>query len=268
LAERIASPTNPLTARVFVNRVWGQLIGRPLVNTPSNFGALGEPPTHPQLLDDLAVRFVRQGWSLKWLIREIVTSATYRQSSFASPDQHEHDPANHYLSHMHRKRLSVEAWRDTLLAASGQIDHSLGGPSIDPSDPGARRRTVYAFISRFELNPLLATFDFPDANVHASRRMRTTTPIQMLLALNHPFLLRQAESLTEVLPEGSVATDSDAALAQRVETLYRRLYARLPSAEELRLAETFVRGGSEDPRANWIEYAHALITANEMQFLD
>ncbi|HZT79912.1 MAG TPA: PSD1 and planctomycete cytochrome C domain-containing protein, partial [Gemmataceae bacterium] len=135
LAEAIASRDNPLTARVFVNRVWGQCFGRPLVGTASNFGALGERPTHPDLLDDLAVRFMDSGWSLKGLLREIVLSAAYRQASRADARTFAADPENRLLGRMSRRRLSVEEWRDAMLCATGRLESKVGGPSLDPQDP-------------------------------------------------------------------------------------------------------------------------------------
>src|SRR5262249_35906608 len=156
----IAGKDNPLTARVLVNRVWALNFGRPLVGTPSNFGALGERPTHPELLDDLAVRFMEAGWSLKWLQREIVLSAADRQGATASARQRAADPENRLLGRMNRRRLGVEAWRDALLSAAGRLDATVGGPSLDPQDPKERRRTVYSAVSRLELNRMLALFDF------------------------------------------------------------------------------------------------------------
>ena len=274
LARAIASRHNPLTARVFVNRVWGQLIGRPIVATPSNFGAQGEVPTHPERLDDLAARFMQQGWSVKWLVREIVSSATYQQSSTASQSAAARDPSNQWLSHMHRKRLSVEAWRDRILAASGQLDETLGGHSIDPGDPHCRRRTVYAEVSRFELNPLLVTFDFPDANVHAPRRTRTTTPLQALLLLNHPFITEQAVKCAAAATANCPTCTSGDLSATKiaVRTLYQQLYARDPSNGELALALQYL--ATDDPTDSqrntrqWSEFAQALIVTNETQFID
>jgi hypothetical protein len=195
LAEAITAPDNPLTARVLVNRVWALDFGRPLVGTPSNFGRMGQEPTHPELLDDLAVRFLRSGQSLKWLQREIVLSAAYRQSSRVDPARQAADPDNRLLGRRDRRRLDVESWRDAILTAAGRRDGAVGGPSIDPRDVEGRRRTVYSRISRLELNPLLALFDFPDPNAHSERRLQTTTPLQKLFVLNGPLLIRQADAL-------------------------------------------------------------------------
>jgi hypothetical protein len=266
LAEAIASPANPLTARVIVNRVWAQHFGRPLVGTPSNFGALGEPPTHPELLDDLAVRFMAAGWSLKWLQREIVLSAAYRQSSGPDARGRRADPDNRLLGRMSRRRLSVEAWRDALLVATGTLDRTVGGPSMNPQDPEERRRTVYIAVSRLEPNRMLALFDFPDANAHADRRLETTTPLQKLFVLNSPFMLAQAERLAKRL-RTEVPSEDEVSDRRRIDRAYRLLYGRPAAAEEVRLGLAFLRGGDDKP-ARWTQYAHVLLAANEMLFLD
>jgi hypothetical protein len=190
LAEAISSPENPLTARVIVNRIWGLYFGRPLAATASNLGAMGERPTHPELLDDLTLRFLEANWSVKWLTRQIVTSTAYRMSSAergtgsAEQKSTPHsalrtpqllDPENRLLSHTNRRRLTVEQWRDSILAGTARLDSAIGGKSIDPQQPTERRRTIYSRASRLELNKLLAMFDYPDPNVHADRRVETTT---------------------------------------------------------------------------------------------
>ena len=189
LADAIVVPANPLAARVYVNRVWAQLFGRGIVATPSNFGAMGEPPTHPDLLDDLAVRFLDEhegAGSTRWLVRVLVTSSTYRQSSTVTDEHRSIDPANELLGRMPRRRLPVEGWRDALLAVAGRLDDDLGGPSIDPGDPESSRRTVYSHVSRLDLDPMLARFDFPDPNAHAAARARTTTPAPEALRHEQP----------------------------------------------------------------------------------
>jgi len=263
LADAIADRNNPLTARVIVNRVWAMHFGRPLVGTPSNFGNLGERPTHPELLDDLAVRFMDAGWSLKWLQREIVLSATYRQSSAIDPHKQAADPANLLLWRMNRRRLGVEAWRDALLAVAGRLDPSLGGPSIEPQSPQQRRRTVYSYISRLDLDSMLAMFDFPDPNAHSARRAETTTPLQKLFVLNSPFMVRQAEALAEGLL--AVAGDD----AARIQVAYATAYGREPTSEEARLGLDFLHGcGENDDQSRWTQYAQVLLASNEMLMLD
>ncbi|MEE8164374.1 MAG: DUF1549 and DUF1553 domain-containing protein, partial [Myxococcota bacterium] len=222
LAAAIVDRGNPLTARVIVNRIWALHFGQGLVSTPSNFGILGDKPSHPKLLDDLAVRFMDAGWSIKWLQQEIVLSAAYCQSSDIVQRKQAKDPANRLLWRMSRRRLDVESWRDALLVFSGRLDLGLGGKSFDVVDADSRRRTLYGRISRFQLDQTLALFDFPDPNVHAEKRTKTTTPIQKLFALNSPFMVRQAEGLAKrLLSSGEGTADSS-----RIELAYRLVYAR------------------------------------------
>jgi hypothetical protein len=262
LARLVGSENNPLTARVIVNRVWGQLFGRPLVGTPSNFGTLGDRPSHPELLDDLAVRFMEAGWSLKWLQREIVLSAAYRQNSLGDSGQIKADPENRLLSRMNRRRLGVEAWRDAILASTGRLAGQIGGSSIDPGAPAERRRTVYSRISRLSLNPLLALFDFPDPNIHADHRVETTTPLQKLFVMNNPFMVRQAQALADYL-----TAQTDGADRSFIQRAYLVLYGRPVGDVELRLGLEFLRAG-QNPKFRRQEYAQVLLAANEMLYID
>ena len=260
LAEAIADPQNPLTARVIVNRIWGQYFGRPLVGTPSNFGKLGQAPTHPQLLDDLAVRFMNEGWSLKWLHREIVLSATYRQSSDASMATTHADPDNALLGRMSHRRLGVEMWRDAMLSVCGQLDDQVGGDSLDVEDTTTTRRTVYSKVSRLELNPMLHLFDYPDPNVHAARRVETTTPLQKLFALNSPFMVHRAQQLAKRVRSHCDQTED------QIEHAYQLLYARSPTSQELNLGVAYLLDG--DVIDQWNNYAQILLASNEMLYLD
>ncbi len=204
LAEKIFTDAAPLAARVIVNRVWGWHFGKPLVDTPSDFGAQGEKPSHPQLLDDLAARFSANGWSLKWLHREIMLSATYQQASRTRADAVKLDPGNRLLWRMNPRRLDIEAYRDCILLATGNLDTSLGGPSSDLDQTGNKRRTVYARISRGRVNNLLQLYGFPEATMHSPGRETTTTPLQQLFVMNSPFLRDQAAALV-----GSVAKEPE-----------------------------------------------------------
>ena len=267
LAAAIASPANPLTARVMVNRVWAQFFGQHLVNTPSNFGHSGQPPSHQALLDDLAVRFVQQGWSIKTLAREIVTSAAYRQSSLHDATKAAIDPANERLWRMNRRRLTVEQWRDSLLFVSNELNRA-GGKSIDPEKPDEKRRTLYSRISRLSLNSMLMQFDYPDANVHAERRATTVTPGQKLTALNGPFALARAKAFAARI-ELDVPDGIPGLQTWRVRRAYEVLFGRRPTERELAAGLAYLDHPA-DPAGltRWERYAQALMTTNEAMYVD
>ena len=230
LARWIASPDNPLTSRVIVNRIWQQHFGTGLVATPSDFGRLGEEPSHPELLDWLAVNFIENGWSLKWLHRKIVNSQAYRQASVVEPTQKALmvDPGNRLLWRQNIRRMRAEQIRDAVLSVSGQLKHSIGGPPEDADR--SKRRTVYTKIFRNTRDPLLDVFDLPDRIRGNGSRNVTTTPAQSLLMINSDRLLTSANAfakrLDQELPDGG---DSLVRLA------YRLAYGRDPSEEELAL---------------------------------
>jgi len=246
LAEAIASPTNPLTARVFANRVWDHLFGIGLVRTPSDFGTRADPPAHPDVLDFLAVKFVDDGWSLKQLVKRIVLSAAYRQSSTPRIKPPDFDPDNTLIWKKSRKRLDFEALRDSLLAASGALDPEIGGGSVKVAEaPFPRRRTLYAFIDRQNLPGLMRTFDFANPDTHAPRRFETTVPQQALYLMNGPFLFEQAERLAARAGEGSES--------ERVRRMFQFALSRQPSDDELALALEFVARGSESlAPSSWV----------------
>jgi mono/diheme cytochrome c family protein len=252
LAEAIASAGNPLTARVMVNRIWQHHFGQGIVRTPSNFGQLGERPDHPELLDWLAARFVEGGWSVKKLHREIVLSATYGLSAAYDERNFAADPGNRLRWRFDRRRLDVEEIRDSILAVSGLLDRAVGGPAAKLEDTN-RRRTVYGFVSRRKLDPLLALFDFPNPTSTAEARIVTNVPIQRLFFLNSSFLLQQAEALAR-------RVESEPALENRIRGLYRFVYGRPPTAEELRLGREF--------QGTLPQYAQALLSSNEFLFVD
>ncbi|MBX6314364.1 MAG: PSD1 domain-containing protein [Isosphaeraceae bacterium] len=266
LARAIIAEDNPLTARVMVNRIWQHHFGRGLVATPSNFGALGERPTHPELLDHLASRFLASGWSIKAIHRLILLSATYQQSSRLDEQAHELDPANTLLWRQNRRRLEVEAWRDAILAVSGRLDPTIGGPSVNVEDPDNRRRTVYAAVSRHDLAPLLRLLDFPDPNITSAERTQTTVPLQQLLVLNSEFLIRSAQALAARLT--SQPDEDDAARIQRA---YELLFARAATDAEVRLGLAYLRSpdrGEAGALTRWERYAQALLAANEFMYVD
>ena len=260
LAEAIASAENPLTSRVFVNRVWGAFFGKPLVGSPSNFGHSGELPSHPELLDDLAARFVQSGWSVKALVREMVLSSTYMQSSLASDAKAAQvDPENRLLARMNRKRLSVEQWRDSALFVASELSDK-GGKSLELDDPKNFRRTVYARVSRLKLHDTLMQFDYPDANIHAERRSNTTTPTQKLYLLNNPFVLARASTLQRKLPGKNGE--------EKVIAAYEMLFGRAPQELEVYTALEFLARPSDASFTRWEQLAQALLASNEFMYVD
>jgi hypothetical protein len=265
LAEAILNEGAPLSARVIVNRVWKHHFGRGLVETVSDFGAQGARPSHPELLDELTCRFVEQGWSLKSLHRELMLSATYQQASTYSPAKFRADPENRWLWRMSRRRLDIEAWRDSLLAAGGNLDRQLGGPPVALAAESNHRRTLYAKIDRSSVDDVLRLFDFPDPAAHSPDRQPTTSALQQLFVLNSPFMHQQAQSLAELLLAGG-ATKSEA-IVQRA---YRRLLTREPGPMELELGVEFL--GAQDSGTINVqrveEYAQALLGSNEFLFVD
>jgi hypothetical protein len=264
LAEAIASARNPLTARVYVNRVWQHHFGRGLVGTASNFGQLGERPTHPELLDTLTVRFVESGWSTRWLHREIMLSAAYQLSTRADADNAARDVDNRYLWRMSPRRLDLEAWRDAMLAVSGRLDQTLGGPSFDLNDAKNARRTVYARVSRAVPNTMAALFDFPDANATSERRNVTTVPQQQLFVLNSPFLIEAAKAFAARLEK----TEADP--QKRIVLAFRLAFGRPSEEAETREALQFLRTAPvpADRLNVWEQFAQALLAANEFNWVD
>lgn len=264
LARAIASPDNPLTARVFVNRVWAHHFGKGLVRTLSNFGHLGEQPSHPALLDDLTRRFIDDGWSVKSLQRLIVLSAAYQQSTQWDSRAVEIDPENRLIWRMNRRRLEVEVWRDAMLAAAQTLDATVGGPSNDLARPDNHRRTLYGAVSRHELNSLLRLFDFPDPNLTADERPITTVPLQQLFVLNSEFMVHNAQALA-----GRLVTAAPLDTA-RIQYAYECLYGRPPSQREVSLGLDFLRTGTatDEKLSRWEQYAQALLAANEFLYVD
>jgi hypothetical protein len=268
LAQAIADPKNPLTARVAVNRIWEQLFGTPLVNTPSDFGFRSEPPSHPELLDWLATRFMQDGWSMKSVIRRIMLSQTYQQSSTTSAEALLKDPENRRYSHVNRRRLDYEGLRDGLLSVSGKLDRAVYGRSVDLfARPFTTRRTVYASIDRQNLPGTFRVFDFSNPDQHAPSRVVTTVPQQALFLMNSPFVAEQAQALVAKL---NLATPALAPL-QRVEQLYLAILGRKPTKPESAMAVTFLTEAkdSKDGQLNAHELlAQVLMLSNEFAFID
>ena len=235
LAEAIASADNPLTARVAVNRIWMHLFGRGLVDSPSDFGVRTDPPTHPELLDYLTMSFIEHGWSTKSVIRQIVLSTTFQQSSDQRPEAKSSDPENRLLCRMNRRRLDFEALRDSLLFVSGKLDPAVGGPSVDITKADAPgRRTIYARIDRQNLPGVFRTFDLANPDAHAPQRFETTVPQQALFQWNNDFAMNTAQAVAELSASQSVDRDD------RIRQLFMTVLQRTVTESELNAAREFL----------------------------
>lgn len=286
LAEALADPHNPLTARVFVNRVWHWLFGAGLVTTTDDFGHLGDKPSHPELLDFLAARFMAEGWSLKQLVRTLVLTETWRQSGQASTAALTADPANRLLHHYPLRRLEAEAIRDAMLAVSGRLDGRLFGPPIDPhrqnEDPqkrlfsgpldGEGRRSLYTKITIMEPPRFLATFNQPEPKIPTGKRDISTTPAQSLALLNDPFVAGQAEYWAQrLVAQGHVSPD------ERLQAMFASAFGRPPTAAEIERWRAAVadlaalHGAANDDVLRsvpvWKDVAHALFNTKEFIYI-
>ena len=233
MARAITSPDNPLTARVMVNRVWAWHFGAGLVSTPSDFGTRCEPPSHPQLLDYLARRLVADGWSVKKLHRLLMLSAAYRQSSADNPAASAVDPSNRLLWRQSRQRLDFEAMRDSLLSVSGEIDLTAGGRAVNMFE--SNRRSVYGKVDRQFLPGVFRVFDFANPDLHIPQRPTTTVPQQALFFMNSPFLTARAKALAARADVASAPSPQ-----QRVRRMYKLVYQRDPTPQQLETAVKFV----------------------------
>jgi hypothetical protein len=269
LAHTMLEQSSPLMARVIVNRIWKLHFGRGIVETPSDFGLQGEPPTHPELLEDLAQRFIDNNWSLKWLHKEILLSSTYQQSSRVNAND---DPSNHLYTRFPMRRLEVEAWRDAMLIATNQLDYRVGGAPLDLNQTDNVRRTIYGIVTRRELADILRLYDFPDPVTHSPQRLPTSTALQQLFVLNSSFMISQSqgllrriervESTSEDARAGNIALDP---IAKKIELAYRYLYGREPNGKEIEMGRAFVGDGSKE---QWQLYCQALLSSNEFWFVD
>jgi hypothetical protein len=263
LAEWIASPDNPLPSRVLANRIWQHHFGRGLAESPSDFGRLGEPPSHPELLDWLAGDLLANGWSMKRLHRQIVTSTAYRQAShgpqaaaFAAKD-----PANKWLARMTVRRLAAEQIRDAAMAASGEIDLRGGGEASEWSK--GSRRAVYLKVLRNRQEPTLDVFDAPDGIFTTPVRNVTTTPTQSLFMVNGPWTLQRAKAFARRINE-----DSSQTLEQRVATAYALAFGRPPTAAETEEALHFLQTNSAQSDDAFADWCHVLLNSNEFLYVD
>ncbi len=300
LAKWLTNPGNPLTARVMVNRVWHYHFGRGLVGTPSDFGLMGDRPSHRELLDDLSYRFVRDGWSIKQLHREIMLSATYQQSSNHAEAAAKLDPENKLLWRYNRRRLEGESIRDSMLAASGLLNSKMHGPGVFPPLPAgvetrggwlknesvdeARRRSIYIFVRRNTRYPMFEAFDMPDTHESCARRNQTVTPSQALELMNSELVLDWSKGLA-----ARVLNDAGLSREAMVDRAYRLVYSRSASEDEKRLAgEFFARhqpilearpgkltvpdklpeGTKPIEAAVLVDLCHALFNSNEFLYIN
>jgi hypothetical protein len=258
----------PLLARVMVNRLWQHHFGEGIVGTPNDFGAQGDRPTHPELLEWLASELVRGGWKLKPLHKQIMLSAVYQQSHVVPEASLKIDPENRYLSHHRTRRLDAEIIRDSLLAIGGNLDVTMYGPSILDNVP---RRSVYLRVKRSELIPLMTMFDAPEPTQSVGERISTTVPTQSLTMMNSPFVRQQAERLAQ-----RTRPAKDAPLADAIDAAYRITLARRPSeAERARMLafideQTLSIGGDAALARDkaFVEFCHALVCLNEFVYID
>ena len=259
LAEAMFEAGKPLASRVMVNRIWQYHFGHGLVRTPSNFGKLGEKPSHPELLDWLASAFEESGWSIKHLHRLIISSATYQRSSGFNQDNFDSDGDNRLLWRMSPRRMEIEAWRDSLLAVTGELDRTIGGKPTDKIFD-VKRRTLYTTISRngdrFASDEFLRLFDFPSPSSTAPKRVTSTVPQQYLFMLNSPFMIARAKALSERLQKEE--KDDKA----RIELAYALLYGRPPTKDEIQIGLGFL-SGKEGKIPRFQQYAQVLLSAHE-----
>ncbi|MCC6823055.1 MAG: PSD1 domain-containing protein [Verrucomicrobia subdivision 3 bacterium] len=303
LAHAIANPSNPLTPRVLINRLWQHHFGAGFVTTPDDFGTMAEPPSHPELLDYLAARFIAEGWSLKKMHRLIMLSSVYQQSSASNPRYAQVDPGNRLLWRANIQRLEFEALRDSLLAIGGSLDERLYGRPVNlERNADSLRRTIYGTVDRSDVLDVLLNFDFANPDMPSGKRYETFVPQQALFLMNSPVVVEQAKRLVSLKTFADCADD-----AARIQFLYERIYQRPARADELRLGLDFIAQApiterpvteaapsplSERPRrvgpkqlqrfqkkqpaetkprtplTGWQEYAHALLQANEASFVN
>ncbi|WP_437186907.1 PSD1 and planctomycete cytochrome C domain-containing protein [Planctomicrobium sp. SH668] len=280
LARAIVDPENPLTRRVVVNWIWQNHFNQGLVSTPDDFGTRGTPPTHPELLDYLASTFAEDGWSIKKLHKRIMLSDVYQQGAIENPDSRNKDPLNDLVWRMPRRRLEMEAMRDSMLAVSGELDLTQGGRPVELNEePVSPRRSVYGFINRDIVSSLSSTFDGANPITCTAKRPDTNVPQQALYVLNSAFIQDRAVKLAERAQAAAIDAD------ERIRWIYRSVLSRDPDAEELRVAGSFVEsnqpavnepeniGAPEESRTvatvnPWSQLAHALLASNEFIFLD
>ena len=288
LAEAMLQADNPLTARVMVNRIWHHLFGKGIVETVDNFGLQGKLPTHPELLDHLAITFQKEDWSIKKMIRYIVTSEAFKRSAITEEEMSDKDPNNLYLASFPIRRLESEAIRDGILAVSQSLDSTLFGPPIptyltefmggrgrpEESGPldGAGRRSIYQEVRRNFLEPMMTTFDRPIPFTTFGRRDVTNVPAQSLILMNDPFVIQQSEILAQ-----NVLAQKDLSFDRKVAWIYMRTFSRKPTEKEVDNASRFMdkitaMKKSELDKTDldlevWKEYCHSIFNLKEFIYL-
>jgi hypothetical protein len=257
----------PLAARIIANRLWQHHFGKGIVGTPNDFGAQGERPTHPELLDWLATELIKSDWKLKPIHKLMMLSAAYQQGNEVSPENLKIDPTNRYLWYFKPQRLEAEVIRDSLLATGANLDMTMYGPSIMDNTP---RRSVYLRVKRSELIPIMTVFDAPEPTQSIGERIGTTVPTQALTMMNSPFVRQQAEKLA-----ARIKPAADKPLADAVNNAYRIAFARLPSdAERQRMVEfiegqkTTLGGTPANLDQALVEFCHVLLCLNEFVYID
>ena len=288
LAGQMTDPSNPFASRVIVNRIWHHLFGRGIVASVDNFGVLGELPTHPELLDNLADRFMREGWSQKRLIRSLVMSRTYQMASTPESSSDLADPKNSLLHRREVRRLEAEPIRDSILAVSGRLDGRIGGPSVPvylteamqgrgrPTENGPRdgagRRSIYLRIRRNFLAPMMLAYDAPIPFNCVGRRNVSNVPAQALILMNDPFVVEQAHRWSD-----QILRDKTRSPVDRVNAMYRQAFARTPSESEINEALAFLESQAKQEGATdgwltdrqvWADLAHVLFNTKEFVFVD
>ena len=270
LADWLASPDNPLTARVMVNRIWHHLFGAGLVRTVDNFGVVGERPSHPQLLDYLALRFMRDGWSMKKMIRMLMLSRAYGMSSIRSAGAAAVDAENRLLAHQNRRRLDAECLRDAMLSVSGRLDRALGGPTIKKGTTSEityrfddTRRGVYTPIFRNKLLELFEAFDFGDPNLVTGRRNVSTVATQALYLMNSPFVMEQARAAAKALLARPNLDDNG-----RIAHAYRLTLGRSPTPRERAIAMKFLASSAGERSAAWERFYQALFACIDFRYVN
>jgi hypothetical protein len=296
LAIGVASPNNPLTARVIVNRIWLHHFGEGIVTTPDDFGNQSAPPSHPELLDYLASRFIESGWSIKKMHRLIMLSSVYQENCDDNPRFAQIDPENRLLWRANIRRMDFEEIRDSLLALGGKLDDAMGGKPVNlGSYPYSMRRTIYGFIDRHNLPEVYNQFDFANPDIETGKRYETIVPQQSLFLMNSPLVIEQAKSLVARADFKALTSDEE-----RVKLLYELVYQRDPKSVEVELGVNFVAQSPESetvpkmaipqnvnpirqkrlegsfaaipadrqPLTPWEKYAHALLQANEAMFVN